>query len=333
MTQAGLIIGTPQYISPEQAQGKNIGTYSDIYSLGIVFYEMLTGKVPYAAESPIALVMKHISEPVPELTGNHAVYQPLLDRMMAKTREQRYSNCDQIIADIDSIEAGKPVALATEILNPAVNIGNATANSLSTVSDFPKIEAGEPAAQATEILATAAVVAGGRSAVQPTEILSTATGAARGKPAVRPAKPSGQPAAHKGKANTLKLVEKQETRTAGRAKTGGRQLKSILWIALASLIAGSVYLFVDIDTGKLKTLVGVDPGPVYSRVGRLVSIPGGSFAMGNAAGDSNENPVHTVYLEGFRLGETEVTQRQWRQVMGNAPSYFRGCRPALQVTQ
>jgi hypothetical protein len=308
MTQVGTIIGTPQYISPEQAKGKNIGIYSDIYSLGIVFYEMLMGKAPYTADTPIALVLKHVSEPVPELTGDVAVYQPLLDRMMAKTREQRYPNCEQIIADIDSIKAGKPVAQATEILSTAaVNKAKAAAKTLSVVADIDSAGAGESTLQATEILSPAAFNKGNAT----TENASTVANKNTDK--------------DKGKEKILTLAEKKKTHSVSRSKTSGIIINSLLWITLGLLIAGGVYIFVDVDMGKLKTLAGIDPGPVYSRVGRLISIPDGSFKMGNGSGDSTENPVRTVRINGFRIGETEVTQKQWQLVMGSAPSYFKGC--------
>jgi formylglycine-generating enzyme required for sulfatase activity/tRNA A-37 threonylcarbamoyl transferase component Bud32 len=303
VTQAGMIIGTPQYISPEQAQGKNIGTYSDIYSLGIVFYEMLMGKAPYTADTPLALVFKHVSSPIPVLFGKYTVYQRLLDRMMAKTREERYSNCDQIITDIDSIEAGKPVAQATEILSTAaVNKAKAAAENLTLVADIDSIGTEQPEFPATEILYTPGA---GTAEYQPTEILSTA--------AVD---------------NIKKVVTKAEikkTHPVSRSKTSGIKSNSLLCITLGLLIAGGVYLFVDVDMGKLKTLVGLDPGPVYSRVGRLISIPDGSFKMGNVSGDSAENPEHTVRINGFKLGETEVTQKQWQLVMGNDTSHFKAC--------
>jgi len=305
MTQAGLIIGTPQYISPEQAQGKNIGTYSDIYSLGVVFYEMLTGKVPYTADTPIALVLKHVSEPVPKLTGDVAVYQPLLDRMMAKKREQRYSNCDQIIADIDSIEAGKPVSSATRFMSAdAVNKAKAAAESLTMVGDIESTVAEEPAYEPTQILKPPASAEAETGVPPATEV-------------------SSRKAPVKDNAEELTLAD--NTQSVGRAKTGGKKIQSLLWITSAVLLAAGAYLFVDIDIGKLKTMVGIDPGPVYSRVGRMISIPAGSFEMGNAGGDASEKPVHTVRINGFRLGETEVTQKQWQLVMGTAPSYFKGC--------
>ena len=340
VTRAGQIIGTPHYISPEQAKGENVGTYSDIYSLGVVFYQMLTGKVPYDADTPIALVFKHVSEPVPRFTGDLAVYQPLLDCMMAKTREQRYSNCDQIIADIDSIEAGKTASHAAELSSTApVDKARAAADHLTLVEDSPRIEADKPAAQSaeqldssarseagaaafpkTEILNTAAGDGAGTTAFQPTEILSTADLEKINATAGNSRKVSNENT-DKGKDQTLSLVEKQKAPPVSRSLTSAKSLV----IALGLLIAGGAYLFADIDIGKLKASVGLDPGPVYARVGRMISVPAGSFEMGNANGASAEKPVHTVRIKGFRLGQTEVTQKQWKLVMGSTPSYFKDC--------
>ena len=287
VTQAGLIIGTPQYISPEQAQGKNVGTYSDIYSLGVVFYEMLTGKAPYTADTPLALALKHVTEPVPTLTGSAAVYQPLLDRMMAKKRDERYSSCDRIIADIDSIEAGKAPVHATETLSAdAVTKARAAAENLTLVEDFPALDAEKPAAQPKEIKDTAASAEQAAAAFPKTEILGAAAGAAGGASAYqateilsRPNVDASSKAARKntGKANEprLTLVEKTDTLPAGRPRASGAKLSAILGVTLALLLAGGAYLFVDVDMGKLKTLVGMDPGPVYARVGRMTSIPSG----------------------------------------------------------
>ena len=320
VTQAGLIIGTPQYISPEQAQGKNIGTYSDIYSLGIVFYEMLTGKVPYTADTPIALVLKHISEPVPELSGDVAVYQPLLDRMMAKSRKVRYSDCNQIIADIVSLEAGSPAVHATEILSEAaVNEAKAAAENLTIVEDFPSIDADSHDVPATEILNPENGEGTGATEFQKTEILGTAADAFPATEILSTVDIDK----HKDKSAPVPGAE--AIHPAARAKRGGAIIKPLLWGTLGLVIASGAYLFVDIDIGKVKASVGIDPGPVYSRVGRLVSIPEGTFIMGNANSAAAENPVRTVRIKGFRLGETEVTQKQWQLVMGSNPSFFKGC--------
>ena len=131
MTATGTIIGTPHYMSPEQAQGQKTGSFSDIYSLGAVFYEMLTGKVPYNADSSIAVVFKHITESVPELGGDLSKYQMLLNGLMAKNPEERYHSGQDIIADIEQLERNETPDNATRIykkteINKAVTQLNKT---------------------------------------------------------------------------------------------------------------------------------------------------------------------------------------------------------------
>jgi serine/threonine-protein kinase PpkA len=97
-TNHGDVVGTPSYLSPEQAQGRLVDARSDLYSLGVLTYEMLTGRKPYQAASTQAMLDLHINGPVPVLGPAHASLQPVLDRLMAKDRERRYP-CAQALLD------------------------------------------------------------------------------------------------------------------------------------------------------------------------------------------------------------------------------------------
>lgn len=90
LTERGLIFGTPHYMSPEQGHGEHTDARSDLYSLGIILYEMLTGGKPYRAESPMAVIYKHRKEPVPQLASGLDGLQPLLERLLAKQPEERF---------------------------------------------------------------------------------------------------------------------------------------------------------------------------------------------------------------------------------------------------
>ncbi|MDQ3646070.1 MAG: Stk1 family PASTA domain-containing Ser/Thr kinase, partial [Actinomycetota bacterium] len=89
MTGTGSMLGTANYISPEQAQGRKIGPASDVYSLGIVLYEMLTGSVPFTADSPIGVAMRHISDPVPAPSELNPEVPASLDRIVARATAKR----------------------------------------------------------------------------------------------------------------------------------------------------------------------------------------------------------------------------------------------------
>jgi tRNA A-37 threonylcarbamoyl transferase component Bud32 len=101
LTRTGMSIGTPHYMSPEQCKGEKIDGRSDIYSLGVQFYEILTGKVPYNAENTAGIIIKHIQEPIPRLPDRLSRYQPLVDKMMAKERDKRFQDGEELIQFID----------------------------------------------------------------------------------------------------------------------------------------------------------------------------------------------------------------------------------------
>ena len=90
LTGLGELFGTPYYMSPEQGEGAPVDERADIYSLGVVFYEMLTGRKPYVAGSPMAIIWKHRHAPLPTLPAPLESLQPLLDQMMAKSADKRF---------------------------------------------------------------------------------------------------------------------------------------------------------------------------------------------------------------------------------------------------
>jgi serine/threonine-protein kinase PpkA len=104
MTQAGTIMGTPHYMAPEQATGSAIDGRADLYSLGVVFHELLLGRVPFDADDWVAVGLMHISAPVPPLPPQFASLQPLLDHLLAKTPEQRFRNGAELAEAIEHIE-------------------------------------------------------------------------------------------------------------------------------------------------------------------------------------------------------------------------------------
>lgn len=99
----GITFGSAYYQSPEQAQKKIPDSKSDVYSLGVVLYEMLTGQVPYSDPGPDGVANQHIMDPVPQLPDHLKICQPLLDRMMAKEKEERISAGIELVRLIDEL--------------------------------------------------------------------------------------------------------------------------------------------------------------------------------------------------------------------------------------
>ena len=96
-TGAGDIVGTPYYLSPEQAQGKAVDARCDLYSLGVVAYEMFTGVKPYLAATARELLLMHVKEPVPVLPAAHRKYQPVLEKLLAKDPAQRFESATDLL--------------------------------------------------------------------------------------------------------------------------------------------------------------------------------------------------------------------------------------------
>ncbi len=121
VTQPGLSVGTPTYMSPEQISGDAIDGRSDQYSLGAMFFELLTGKPPFHGESTSDLLRAHLARPVPALPLPLGPLQPALDRMLAKSPGDRYPNLAAMLADVSRLLLRAPELLRAPPGAPAVS--------------------------------------------------------------------------------------------------------------------------------------------------------------------------------------------------------------------
>jgi DNA-binding NarL/FixJ family response regulator len=103
ITGEGTIFGTPHYMSPEQGHGQPLDERSDLYSLGVVLHEMLTGRKPYVAETPLAVIYHHANAAIPQLPGPAAHLQPLLEALLAKRPAERPASAAEIVTRIDEL--------------------------------------------------------------------------------------------------------------------------------------------------------------------------------------------------------------------------------------
>jgi hypothetical protein len=130
LTMDGRVLGTTDYVSPEQALGQSVAGPSDIYSLGVVFYEMLTGVVPFTGESPVAVAMRHVREDVPDVQLTRpeisAATAAVVDRATAKDLSHRYPDIRSLLVDLEE-------ALALE----AARSGQATGEVTTVLRSLP----------------------------------------------------------------------------------------------------------------------------------------------------------------------------------------------------
>lgn len=137
MTHVGTVVGTPHYMSPEQTKGNVVDGRSDLYSLGIVFFEMLTGTLPFQGEEAVTIALKHISAPIPKLPVQYLGYQKILDKLLAKDPEQRFQRGRDLITALEEFEQVQRTTITTAthpadltVINLARALVSATFNAV-----------------------------------------------------------------------------------------------------------------------------------------------------------------------------------------------------------
>ncbi len=179
-TATGSVMGTPAYMSPEQARGEKVDFRSDIYALGVVIFELFTGRVPFDGDTPVAVILKHIHDP-PPLEGSAAAglppaLVPVLVRALAKPREQRQPSAEALARELDAASGGiaSSSGRSERALGRTAKWRTSEAETVAT----PTEAARTPLETATELQIPSGVT---KPQQQPTVLLS------RGSPARGPA--------------------------------------------------------------------------------------------------------------------------------------------------
>jgi serine/threonine-protein kinase PpkA len=126
ITSTGIFLGSPNYMAPEQAEGGGIDGRADIYSLGIIFYELVTGKKPYQSSSVIDVIMQHKQAPIPKLPDGLEPYQELLELMMAKQRSDRFKDASSMLYYLEKLRSTTVAQASTANVTPASEFVDST---------------------------------------------------------------------------------------------------------------------------------------------------------------------------------------------------------------
>ncbi|MEP7342850.1 MAG: bifunctional serine/threonine-protein kinase/formylglycine-generating enzyme family protein [Acidobacteriota bacterium] len=285
-TQMGFNPGTPEYMSPEQARGRELDHRSDIYSLGVVLYEMLTGRVPFEGDgsgtSDYEIRRGHIEMPVPPMANFYPGISPELEKVVLKSLEKnpddRYQTAHQFCELIEEYEqtgaakiTGRMLGARQTVLQEGRGVGRS-----GGLTDAPTVGIGN-----TVLTGPGHPSNPGSGSNNSASGYSSANSAGinnYSRPAVRPA---------------------QEQRS---------KLPLMAGIALLALLTVGISYWL-----LTRPEPPVDPGPRQAKPADMISIPGGEFMMGRNDGNDYEKPAHKVTLKPFYIDATEVTNEQYQQ--------------------
>ncbi len=310
-TQTGGIIGTPAYMSPEQGLGDKPDGRSDIYSLGIILYEMATGRTPYQAETPMAIVIKHIHDPLlPPRSVNPQISEALervILKALAKSRVDRYSTCAEFVQAIQNLTADplgtvpaavKPLpALATLIEASDATTPPVMIQPPAPAPPPPASPTVEPSQQKTRWIPWAVATVGifGIGVIAILMIWFIFLNGPNDEAATVLLVPTP---------TTIEILQPTQTATS---------VPEIFETPPST----------ETPTQTLEPTLGIGAtllSPIDESV--LVFIPAGEFIMGAADNDPNadadELPQKTIFVDAFWMDQFEVTNRQYQTCVNSS---------------
>ncbi len=134
-TQVGAVVGTPHYMSPERCMGKETDARSDLYAMGVMFFEMLTGHKVFEGRDTFAVSYAHVYEPVPPLPPEHARYQGVVNKLLAKDPKDRYQDANEMVNSLKKYRAGAPASAEPATRRVDTSISSPLSAKLKQLAD------------------------------------------------------------------------------------------------------------------------------------------------------------------------------------------------------
>ncbi len=286
LTEAGMLIGTPQYMSPEQCRAKKLDSRSDIYSLGVILFEMLTGQLPFTGETPIEVVLKHIKDAPSPLRSINPDIPWALEEVVMKALEKdpalRQSSAVELATDLVSSLTATGEARVVASLPTVVLDAKATSPDTGDSGDLSRM---------TIVQSRGTVGGGAADAGPPVKLAAASKKAASGLPLAK---------AEDGSGSLLRTLR--------------------IPIVITALVLGAllVILVLQLDQSTDKSAEGGKPPTQDSSFQGMVLIEGGEFTMGRNDGNvvkgiNLEGPAHADKVESFYLDIYEVTNRHYKE--------------------
>jgi serine/threonine-protein kinase len=301
LTQAGMIVGTPFYMSPEQCTGEELDPRSDIYSLGVIIYEMLTGQVPFKASTPIGVAFKHAHElpkPLREFRPDIPVpIENVIMRALSKERGERHSTATELSLDFEAA-----------LYKSGIELRHRTPPSAYPITGYSIPPPRTDSMPSTQTAGTTGEAAR----------LETATPQETPQPQLRTPVPASDSGAQQVvQSPGLNLLDRDPPLLTLPQETGfSRNLIYGGLVALLIMVVAGIFLLKpanetndgSTNAGAVSTARGT---PIAAAPTGMVIIPAGKFERGNPRGGDDEKPVQEEVVKDFYMDRYEVTNHQY----------------------